>query len=104
MAPGKRRRGRQLEAFVVASDVPKSPDHPSCMASNRPLAENGFDHQPTENIRALLSNRRGELNASHRRLMIRRPEAQKTTWATGCCRGCPLGHAGQRSVPGQGKS
>jgi hypothetical protein len=43
MALGKRRRERQLEVFVVASDMPKSPYHPSCTASNRPLAENGLD-------------------------------------------------------------
>ena len=29
MALGRRRRERQLEAFVVASDLPKSPGHPS---------------------------------------------------------------------------
>ncbi len=34
---------RQLEAFVVASDLPKSPGHPFCTALNRLLAENGFD-------------------------------------------------------------
>jgi hypothetical protein len=28
MALGKRRRERQLEAFVVASDLPESPGHP----------------------------------------------------------------------------
>ena len=43
MALGKRRRERQLEAFVVASDLPKSPGHPFCTALNRLLAENGFD-------------------------------------------------------------
>jgi hypothetical protein len=79
MALGKRRRERHLEAFVVASGLPKSTGHRFYTALNRLLAENGFDHQPTENIRALLSNRHGELNASHRRLMIRRPETQKTT-------------------------
>jgi len=40
---GKRRRERQLEAFVVVSDLPKSPGHPFCTALNRLLAENGFD-------------------------------------------------------------
>ena len=43
MALGKRRRERQLEAFVVASDLPKSPGHPFYAALNRLLAENGFD-------------------------------------------------------------
>jgi hypothetical protein len=43
MALGKRRRERQLEAFVVASDLPKSPGHPFHTALNRLLAENGFD-------------------------------------------------------------
>ena len=43
MALGKRRRERQLEAFVVASDLPKSPGHPFYTALNRLLAENGFD-------------------------------------------------------------
>jgi hypothetical protein len=45
MALGKRRRERQLEAFVVASDLPKSPGHPFCTALNRLLAENRFDTQ-----------------------------------------------------------
>ena len=39
----KRRRERKLEAFVVASDLPKSPGHPFSTALNRLLAENGFD-------------------------------------------------------------
>jgi len=43
MALGKRRRERQLEAFVVASDLPKSPGHPFYTALNRLLAANGFD-------------------------------------------------------------
>jgi len=43
MALGKRRRERQLEAFVAASDLPKSPGHPFYAALNRLLAENGFD-------------------------------------------------------------
>jgi hypothetical protein len=43
MALGKRRRERQLEAFVVASDLPKPPGHPFYTARNRLLAENGFD-------------------------------------------------------------
>jgi hypothetical protein len=43
MALGKRRRERQLEAFVVASDLPKSPGHPFYTALNRLLAENGVD-------------------------------------------------------------
>ena len=34
MALGKRRRERQLEAFVAASDLPKSPGHPFCTALN----------------------------------------------------------------------
>jgi transposase len=43
MALGKRRRERQLEAFVVASDLPKSPGHPFSTVLNRLLAEHGFD-------------------------------------------------------------
>ena len=43
MALGKRRRERQLEAFVVASDLPKPPGHPFYTALNRLLAANGFD-------------------------------------------------------------
>ena len=43
MALGKRRRERQLEAFVVASDLPRFPGHPFYTALNRLLAENGFD-------------------------------------------------------------
>jgi len=50
MALGKRRRERQLEAFVVASNLPKSPGHPSYTAPNRLLAENGFDHQLVERL------------------------------------------------------
>ena len=42
MALGKRRRERQLEAFVAASDLPKSPGHPFYTALNRLLAANGF--------------------------------------------------------------
>ena len=43
MALGKRRRERQLEAFVVASDLPKSPGHRFSTAPNRLLAKHGFD-------------------------------------------------------------
>jgi len=43
MALGKRKRERQLEAFVSASDLPQSPGHPSYRALNRLLAENDFD-------------------------------------------------------------
>jgi len=43
MALGKRRRERQLEAFVVASDLPKSPRHRFSTALNRLLAEHGVD-------------------------------------------------------------
>jgi len=43
MALGKRRRERQLEAFVVASDLPNSPGHRFSTALNRLLAEHGFD-------------------------------------------------------------
>jgi hypothetical protein len=43
MALGKRRRERQLEAFVVASDLPRFPGHPFYTALNRLLAQNGFD-------------------------------------------------------------
>ena len=43
MALGKRRRERQLEAFVAASDLPKSPGHPFYTALNRLPAANGFD-------------------------------------------------------------
>ena len=43
MALHKRRRERQLEAFVVASDLPRSPGHPCHAALNRLLAEHGFD-------------------------------------------------------------
>ena len=43
MALGKRRRGRQLEAFVVASDLPRSPGHPFDTALSQSLAANGFD-------------------------------------------------------------
>jgi hypothetical protein len=32
-----------MEAFVAASDLPKSPGHPFYTALNRLLAENGFD-------------------------------------------------------------
>jgi hypothetical protein len=34
MALGKRRRERQLEAFVAASDLPKAPGHPFYTALN----------------------------------------------------------------------
>jgi hypothetical protein len=43
MALGKRKRGRQLEAFVSASDMQWSPGHPFSTALNRLLAENDFD-------------------------------------------------------------
>ena len=43
MALGKRRRERQLEAFVSASDLPRSPGHPFYARLNQLLAENGFD-------------------------------------------------------------
>ena len=43
MALGKRKRERQLEAFVTASDLPQSPGHPFYTALNRLLAENDFD-------------------------------------------------------------
>ncbi len=43
MALGKRKRERQLEAFVAASDLPQSPGHPFYTALNRLLAENDFD-------------------------------------------------------------
>ena len=43
MALGKRRRQRQMEAFVAASDRLRSPGHPFYMALNRLPAENGFD-------------------------------------------------------------
>jgi len=43
MALGKRRQERQMEAFVAASDLPKSLGHPFYTALNRLLAENGFD-------------------------------------------------------------
>jgi hypothetical protein len=39
MALGKRRRERQLEAFVVASDLPKSPGRSFSTALNRILAK-----------------------------------------------------------------
>jgi len=43
MALGKRKRERQLEAFVSACDLPQSPGHPFYTALNRLLAENDFD-------------------------------------------------------------
>jgi hypothetical protein len=82
MALAKRRRDQQLEAFVVASDLPKSPGHPFCTALNRLMAENSLGHQPAENIVAPLSSRHGELNTGHRWLMIRRSETRETR-ATG---------------------
>jgi hypothetical protein len=39
MALGKRRRERQLEAFVLDLDVPKSPGHPCYTAPNCLVAE-----------------------------------------------------------------
>jgi hypothetical protein len=50
MALGKRRRERKWEAFVAASDLPKSPCHPFYTALNRVLAQNGFD-QLVEKLR-----------------------------------------------------
>ncbi len=50
MALRKRSRERQLEAFVVASELPNSPGHPSYTAPNRLLAKNGFDHQLVEKL------------------------------------------------------
>lgn len=44
MAFGKRRRERQLETFVAATDLPKSSGNPFYTALNRLLAENDFDH------------------------------------------------------------
>ena len=43
MALGKRRRERQLEAFVASSDLPKAPGHPFYLALNKLMAENDFD-------------------------------------------------------------
>ena len=43
MATGHRRRERQMEAFVAASDLPKSPGHPFYTALNRLLAANDCD-------------------------------------------------------------
>jgi hypothetical protein len=43
MALGKRKRERQSEAFVTASDLPRSPGHPFYTALNRLLAENDSD-------------------------------------------------------------
>lgn len=43
MALGKRRRERQLEAFVSASELPQSPGHPFYTVLNRLLTENDFD-------------------------------------------------------------
>ena len=43
MALGKRKRERQLEAFVSASGLPQPPGHPFYTALNRLLAENDFD-------------------------------------------------------------
>ena len=40
MALGKRKRERQLEAFVVSSELPQSPGHPFYSVLNRLLAEN----------------------------------------------------------------
>jgi hypothetical protein len=42
MALGKRRRERQLEAFVAASELPQSPDHPFHTALKR-LPKEVFD-------------------------------------------------------------
>lgn len=43
MSLGRRRRERQLDAFIAASDPLKFPDHPFYTALNRLLAEHGFD-------------------------------------------------------------
>ena len=43
MALGKRKRERQLEAFVASSELPQSPGHPFYSVLNRLLAENDFD-------------------------------------------------------------
>jgi hypothetical protein len=43
MALGKRKRERQLEAFLSASDLPQSPVLPFYTALNRFLAENDFN-------------------------------------------------------------
>ncbi len=43
MTLGKRRRERQLEAFVTASDLPRSPGRPFYAALNRLVAENDLD-------------------------------------------------------------
>ena len=52
MALGKRRRERQLEAFVVASDLPKSPGHPFYAALNRLLAEAMLDNADLKDLLA----------------------------------------------------
>ena len=52
-----------MEAFVAASEQPKSPGHPFYAALNRLLAENGFDAL-VEKLRApyqWLGHRRGRL-------------------------------------------
>jgi hypothetical protein len=41
--PSRRRREWPPEAFVVASDLSKSPGYPFYAALSRLLAENGFD-------------------------------------------------------------
>jgi hypothetical protein len=43
MALGKRRREPQLQAVVMASDLPRSAGHPFYVALNKLLAEQGFD-------------------------------------------------------------
>jgi hypothetical protein len=43
MARGKRKRERQLEAFVSAFDLPQAPGHRFYTALNRLLAGNDFD-------------------------------------------------------------
>jgi hypothetical protein len=90
----KRRRERKLEAFVVASDLPKSPGHPFSTALNRLLAENGFDPL-VEKLRALLRRNFWATWHAARRLFWRffRP--------TDAAVGFPAGPLADRSVRGQ---
>lgn len=66
MALGKRRRERQLEAFVVASDLPKSPGHPCYTALNRLPTQNAFD-QLVESAKAHAEPARQEAVATAQR-------------------------------------
>ena len=68
MALGKRRRERQLEAFAVASDLPKSPGHPFYTAPSRLLAANGFDAL-VEKLCALLRRNNGAAGRPAGRLL-----------------------------------